>query len=256
MKIFKALLFIVFSFADVQIQAREVVSLKPAAHITMEPKNCLQESSLCSVLTPSAKKFAMPFGKNTATMDENTAVLREGATQITLLKGRIWVKAQEEISVRSEFGLLKAQSGEFWAEKSDKKVIFTSITSTLTMIPRGSQEQIIIRPHYENWLGPVAKDGVATSGIPKLLEIENHVGRWARLYPNGKRQFKKDVHEFFVSWYSMVEEASDKHREIALRTIASESERKRREDERQKVIHTEYNRVRDMMLRRLSPDSP
>lgn len=54
----------------------------------------------------------------------------------------------------------------------------------------------------------------------------------------------------------MVEEASDKHRELALRTIASEAEKQKRESERQKVIRAEYSRVRDMMLRRLGPESP
>lgn len=245
-----------FSFLDVQIQARELISRRLATEVTLDPKNCLQESSVCSVLTPNGKKFELVFGTTTAVLDEDTAVLRESATQITLLKGRVWIKSPEGATLRTEYGSVTLKSGEFWAEKTSQKITFSAIQGTLILRPRGSQEEIAVLPKYENWLGPVDQKGIATSGLPRLVDIDNHVSRWARLYSNGKRAFKKEVHEFFLDWFPMVEEASDKHRELALRTIASEAEKQKRESERQKVIRAEYSRVRDMMLRRLGPESP
>lgn len=250
-------LFVIFSFLDVQIQASEIITRSNTTNVTLNPKNCLIESSVCSVLTPAGKKFELTFGKSAAILDENTAVLRDSATQITLLQGRVWVKTSEGATVRTEYGrvTLPKGNGEFWAEKSvaTRKVTFSAVNGNLVMVPRGSQEEIAILQNYENWLGPVDKAGIATSGVPHLIDIENHVNRWARLYSGGKRAFKKEVHNFFLTWHPMVEEVSDKHRALALRTLASESEKQKKEAERQKVIHAERNRVRDMMLRRLGP---
>jgi hypothetical protein len=251
LRFFHAVTFVMFSFLDLQVEARELVSLKLATNVTMQPKNCLMESSVCSVMTPKKKKYEFIFGKSTVWLDEDTAVLRDSATQITLLKGKIWVKAGENVSVRSEFGSGHSTPGEFWAEKSAKKIVFSPLTGTFTMTPRGSQQTIIVQPNYENWLGPVAKDGVAISGIPQLIDIENHVQRWGKLYSGGKHQFKKDVEEYFTIWYNLVEEASDKNRELALRTIANEAERSKKDAQHQKIIRGEHDRVRDMMLRRL-----
>lgn len=250
-RFFQAVFFVAFSFLDLHIEARELVQIKPTTNVTMQPKNCIIESSVCSVLTPHRKKYELVFGKSSAVMDEDTAVLRESANQITLLKGRIWIKTSESIAIRSEFGLAKANNGEFWVTKTEQKIIFSPLVGEITMQPRGSEELISILPNYENWLGPVDKSGIATSGIPRLLDIENHVHRWGKLYNGKKNQFKKEVQEYFSLWYVLVEQDSDKNRELALRTIASEAENKLREEERQKKIRGEHNRVRDMMLLRL-----
>lgn len=254
MKFFQVITFMMFSFLDLHIEARELVAIKATTNVTMQPKNCVTESSVCSVLTPHRKKYELVFGKSTALMDEDTAVLRESAGAVTLLKGRIWVKTGEDIIVRSEFGNAKARNGEFWVTKTDKKILFSTISGELFMQPRGSEELIAVASNYENWLGPVDKSGAATSGIPQLLDIEKHVLRWGKLYSGNKTQFKKDVHEFFVAWYTLIEEASDKNRELALRTIAAEAENTKAQAERQKRIKGEHNRVRDMMLRRLGLD--
>lgn len=250
-RLFQGIFFIIFSFLDLHVEARELVQIKAAVNVTMQPKNCVMESSVCSILTPKRKKYELVFGKSKALMDENTAVLRDSATQITLLKGRVWVKTSESITIRSEFGLAKANNGEFWVTKTDQKIIFSSLAGEIKMQPRGSEEVISILPNYENWLGPVDKMGIATSGIPQLLDIESHVQRWGKLYEGNKVQFKKEVHDYFFVWYNLIEQASDKNRELALRAIASEAENKKREEERQKKIRGEHDRVRGMMLRRL-----
>ncbi|OQW48602.1 MAG: hypothetical protein A4S09_04175 [Proteobacteria bacterium SG_bin7] len=250
-RLFQAVVFLAFSLLDLHVEGRELIQIKDAKTVIMQPKDCVIESSVCSVMTPKRKKYELVFGKSTALMDENTAVLRESATQIALLKGRMWVKTSESIVIRSEFGIAKVTNGEIWVTKIGQKVTFSPLTGELIMVPRGSKESIVVLPNYENWLGPVNKAGVATSGIPRLLDIENHIQRWGKLYTGNKMQFKKDVHEYFLVWYSLVEEDSDKNREIALRTIATEAENKRREEDRQKKIKDERSRVRDMMMRRL-----
>lgn len=250
------LLFYIFSFFDLSIEAKEIITLPTANEVTTLPKGCLIENIPCSIMTPKKKKYEIFLGKTRIGLDEQTVVLRESTSEITLISGRIWVKIDGFTRIKSEYGHVEAQAGEFWVESKKNRTVFSNIFGELNLIPKGSSSPLKLYAGFENWLGPVDKHAQATSGIPMLISIEDHVYRWARLFPGKKTEFRKVVEEYFKEWQGHIEEASLKQEALVKRYIAHDLEYKQQALARRKAIEKEHIRVRDMMQKRMFITEP
>ncbi len=212
-------------------QAKEIITLSNAEKVAQNPAACLDRKDLCSFKTSKDEKFKFKFGENQIILDENTALIRMNEKQLVLVSGQIWVKATDEVVVQTEYGTATASNASFLARNFDKKMDIKAIDGELILKPKMSLGEIKLEAGEQNWLGPIDKNRVATSGVPLPIRPSELVVSWSRLYTGTKTQFESDFKNFFVLWSGASERLAKLHKEITQRQIANienEIERKKK----------------------------
>ncbi len=252
----KTILFILFSFADLHIEAKEIVTLPLAKKVLMQPNECVLKSSVCVVRTQENQKYILPFGESSAILDEKSLVIRESSDTVSLVKGRVWVKAvAKSVKVKSEFGTITGEPGtEVWVERRDKKLII-SVTKGMWLIhAKGAREPIRIDEGFQNWLGSVNQNGIAQTGIPRAIDFESHIYLWAKLYAGPRESFKKEVADLGELWSRAISEAASLHQAHSERYIAAVAEKKKQEEEKIRLEKEDQRRFREMLIKRNNLD--
>ncbi|MDZ4661429.1 MAG: hypothetical protein SGJ18_07385 [Pseudomonadota bacterium] len=250
MKTLKSVLFILCSVLEIHVQAKEYISLPVAKNVGLEPSECLLKSSLCSVTTGSKEKFVLTFGTNEATLGRDTVVIRESANTIHLVKGSVLVKSDKKTIVKCEFGQVVSLDGEYLVSREAGRVMVRAILSPLTIIPKGSAEELVVEPGFQNWLYKVSQSGQAQSGIPLVWDLEDIVKTWAQLYSGNKVEFRKKMRSLNGIWSQAVISASQRHKIYAERLLASAEEDRKHRAFSQKKSDEERRQIREMMIQR------
>ena len=249
---------VAFSF-EIRVRA-EVAELPNAASIQEQPEKCLDSNETCAVRTENGEKFVLELGPEDKPsvivhMDQDSAVIRISEKEIRLIQGTIWVQAEKPFTVRSEFGDAHVEKGDFWVTHRAHQILISATGpkagTNVELRPRGSGEAIYVAPGMENWIASVGVDGKAETGLPTAIEFHQHLERWARLYPDKKQKFEKDVEKFRAIWQNASAQAAEIHRSLFERKVASvESAQARRIEARHKA--EDHDRaLRDMFRKRI-----
>lgn len=250
MKLLKSIAFLLCSVLEVQVQAKELLSLPLANKVTLEPANCLLMSSVCSVTTGSKQKFILNFGTNNAVLSQKSVVVRESADTIHILEGTILVKSNEKTTIKCEFGKIISEKGEVLVSREEGKVFVRATAQPVVIIPRGSNEELILEPGFENWLYKVTTNGQAQTGVPLVWDYEPLLKTWARLFDGNLNGFRKKTESLKEVWANAVENASFRHKNYAQRLLASaEADRQHRARVKKKEDE-ERRQIRELMIQR------
>jgi hypothetical protein len=242
---FRVLVFALAFILEVRVKAAGV-QLPDAEEILQEPKTCLMQSIECGMHTKIGEKFEFEMGESTIVMDQMTTIVRVSAEELRLVAGTIWVKTENRVIVRTEFGTSHLQDGEIWVSRTSDRVTVATTRGKADIRPRGSSEKLLVEPGSENFLTKVDENGKAATGVPVAIAFGPHVERWARLFDGKKTEFEKEVGAFHKIWSEASEQAAGIHQELLERKIASvEEERQRKADAKHRAEAYDKS-IRDM----------
>ncbi len=223
MKALRLFLFVFMFTVDIRVIAA-TVRLPESRSLLQEPAECLRSSESavsCAVGTREHEKASLEIGDAKIVLDRSTAVVRLHEDEIRLVTGQIWVKAKSAFSVRTEFGLIKVEPGEYWFDRDRDKVRVAVVRGLARLHPRGAADELEVTAGLENWLGRVDGSGEARRGIPVAIDFKAHLERWARLYPGSVKDFQEEAQVFRKVWLSASQLASEIHQALFERKVAS-----------------------------------
>ncbi len=125
-----------------------------------------------------------------------------------------------------------------------------AVSNSVKIIPKGSSEELIVEPGFQNWLYKVSKTGSAQSGIPLVWDFEGIVKTWAGLYTGSKVDFRNKMHSLNKVWSQAVATASERHKLYAERTLASAEEVRRQKAIADKKDAEERRQIREIMIQK------
>lgn len=248
----RILLFFLAFNLEVRVHAAEIVQLPNATEIQQEPADCLGDLSVaCALHTMPEEKFKLILGESTVVLDQSTVVVRGGGSNsLTLVDGAVWVQGKTPVTVRTEYGEIKAGAGDFWVVRVESRVVVVASGVQVEMWPRGGSESIVVERGWENWLGRVNREGRAETGLPRAIQLKEHFERWARLYPGTKVKFEQDVKAFQEVWMSASKRAAEIHQILFNRKMASLEEEKAKKDIVRRAIEARDRELREMLRRK------
>ena len=213
------------------------IRLPLARALLEQPEGCWSESaSTCAIRTNRGEKANLEMAGSKLTLDEKTAIIRLSPNEFRLVSGQVWIKSTESLSVKTEFGAVAVESGEFWIDRNSDRVRVGAIRGTARLAPRGSSEQIEVGSGLENWLGRVVKNGESRRGIPVAIDFRSHLERWARLFSGTRQEFHDDAQAFHEEWKAATAAAAEIHKAVFERKVASlRAEHQRSEAAKRKV---------------------
>ncbi len=220
------LMFLCTFTIDVKVKAADdILALPNTTHLIQEPSDCWEQvgklsstaSAICALRTPVGEKFRMRLGKSEITMDAETSLVRKDTGEMTLLAGTVWVLSKDSLIIKTEYGEARMESGEFWISREARAMWVSAVEQALILIPRKATTGIRLEAGEENWLGPVDKAGVGTSGIPRAIFVPDLIRKWARLFPGTKLEFKAKVTEFHGHWSRHLANIATYHQDLAER---------------------------------------
>jgi hypothetical protein len=224
MRALKIFILLALSFVDLRVDAKDIVTLTNARKLVQEPENCIENAVVCALQTSDAEKFKLKLESAVVILNEKTAIVRQSESSFTLLSGSVWIKANSEVLIKSEYGSVKSQAGQFWVTHEAKKLIVESIDSQLVLKPRLGSSDLSLSPGEQNWLGPIDETSLTSSGIPLPIDAQKLLFRWAKIYPGTKSSFEAEFKNFLKLWRSAVEKLAEHHSAIANRRLASISQ--------------------------------
>lgn len=244
---------VVFFFTfnvHVKVNAQDYVQLLPDNKVIEEPEDCILKSSVCAIKTHWNRKFELQVGSSLVIIDGRSIVLRTGSDSIRLVRGGVWVRAIGKFRIVTEYGIIKGQDGEMWVRRKNNKVYAKATFHDLQMKPKGGHNILDLPTGFQNWLGPVDQRGAATTGMPSPIDFEDHIIRWARLFPGTAKEFTRKVRQLQKVWSDAVYSAGPFHADFVNRQLATAAEQERIEAERLRRIQEENRRLRQRFRRR------
>ena len=226
----RAVFFLSIFAIDVRVRAEGSLQLPLAHDVQQEPEGCLEGQAAtagpCAFRTKRGERFALRIGEAQVSLDQQTAAIRVSESEIRLVTGLAWVKAESPFTVRTEFGATSTVGqGEIWVVNFGDRMTVSAIAGSHLLLPRGGPghpaEALRLDEGLENWIGKVGADGRSVTGLPVAVPYVDHLKRWARLYPGSFEKFEKDALKFRAAWTKASADAVALHREVYDRKIAS-----------------------------------
>lgn len=246
--------FVLAFIVDVRVRAAEIVALPNSPEVLQEPVGCEMRASVCAMRTRSGEKHVLAVGETSVVLDANTSVVRLSGGELSLVSGTVWIRGSVPFVVRSEFGSVRSQGGEFWVTRDRERMTASATDQTLVLEPRGSTVALRIEIGEENWIGRVTGSGVAASGVPCAIPLADHLHRWARLFPGTRREFEAESRKFHASWSRGLASVASYHGELAeARRQALSEEAETKAQLRAKEEHRSKE-LRDMFRRKVLLD--
>jgi len=200
------------------------------------PDKCITQHNVfpCTVKAKDRDRFRWESANHSVVLGHLASVSREDESSYLLLSGIIRVNTFSNITVKTEFGQIKASQGSFVITKFRDRVLVQSIDANVRIIPKGdsnSIEERLIGPALEVYISAVDQRGTSEVGIIKVVNFSSFLKVWSKLYTKGRHNFKSDVSSFHSAWILNVESMSQLYKKKALynRSVAYERKRKKQE---------------------------
>ena len=257
---FRILLFILGFALELRVRAATEPNwggaparLKLAVQVQQEPSKCLnQQASACAVKTRGDERFLFNLAGSTIVLDRATVVITESTSVIRLVSGAVWVRSRGVFSVRSEFGDASVQqAGEIWVRRTRERMTVSAAENSIQIQPRGASESLLIERGLENFLEGIDASGTAQVGLPKPIDLREHIERWARLYEGSRKSFELEVRRFHSHWSQAVESAASLHRAMYERKVASLNQKRLIEEQSRQREEARNQKLRDLLRRRV-----
>jgi hypothetical protein len=236
----RSLVFIIFFSIDVTVKAASLAHLKEPVE---EPRHCLAKNAVCAIGTYPDSKYELDLGPIHLFLSSDTNLTRLQRNRYILLKGEVWVKAEDEVVFESEYGNISVNRGNAFVAREGKKLVVRNLNAIVEVNPKGTKTFEVERG-FENSLSPVDKTGHSASGIPQLIDLNSSLTKLGQLYVGAKLEFKMFAEELFYDWSSVVDKASKLHADIAMRAVAADNQAAESEFRRRQAFEAERQRLR------------
>lgn len=236
----KSLVFIIFFSIDVTVKASSLAQLKMPVE---EPRHCLARDAVCAIGTYPDSKYELDLGPIHLFLSSDTNLTRLQRNRYILLKGEVWVRAEDEVVFESEYGNLSINHGNAFVARDGKRLIVRNLNAQVEMNPKGTKAFEVERG-FENALAPVDKSGHSATEIPQLIDLNSSLTKLGQLYTGQKLEFKMFAEELFYDWSSIVDKASRLHADLAMRAVAADNEAAANESRRRQAFEAERLRLR------------
>lgn len=250
---FQLLLFLATFVLEVRVKAsthEEPAAVKQEAHapakkvevlVQQEPFECLKTKAACAIKTREGQSFELELDSKTSiVLDHSSALIRISNNEIRLVSGSVWVKAQETFKVKTEFGdLVSSTPGEFWVTRTKERVTAKATEATVQLLPRGSQDRLILDSGLQNYIGSIGLDGKAETGVPLAIPFKDHVIQWARVYRGPKKDFEEKLEAFHGRWKQATVESAEINKALYTRMVSSADEEKAATDAHEAKVQAE-----------------
>lgn len=242
MKFVRVLIFFLFFSVDITVHAKSLAALK---FPVQEPFHCLTKDQVCAFSTYPDTKYEFNVAGTRIILGADTFVTRLERGRFELVRGLIWVMAEDEIVIETEYGQIKIYHGEALIQRNSKHVITQSLLGEVTLYPKGGSP-LNVEKGFENTLSPVNSSGIAQTGIPQLMDFRAITQTLSHLYFGSKYEFKKLAKTWMREWPDLVSKASQFHLELTRRSIASDIENQEQELRRRQAMEMERRRLQQL----------
>ncbi len=218
------------------------VRVKASAEILMQPENCIQLKSECTIKVKN-EKLHIESEAIQMHMYPETVLTKNTSKDWNFIKGKLWVEQANGVSFKTVFGEVKATTGEYWivSEGSDK-VWIKNITSDVSVTLRDGK---VVQPPdgFEFWISGLNSKNQSEYGMINPIDIKQYVKLWYPLFKGDKESFKERVIVLKDAWGDLASKSSAIYKGVILRREASIAEEKQREIDKKMQLENEKKRI-------------
>lgn len=165
-----------------------------AALFSDYPANCSAKRELssldCSVKTN--KPYVWKVDGYKVYLSSDSLLKYEGLGKFFLVKGKVWIKAEDEVLVKTPFGQAQITKGDLYVVRSKNSSTFKALKQSVNVTPKGD-ESFLLEPGFEISLTHINGRGVASYNFPSVISLTSHIKEWSDFYPSRQENFTEDV---------------------------------------------------------------
>jgi hypothetical protein len=245
--------FFLASILEVQVHANSsIVLLQKQDELYQEPDNCLVESSVCAVKTAAGRKYELTVNKSKVTLGSDSILVRLGLDSIQLVQGSVAIETIGSLKIETEYGTILSADGKLWLSHESDRILVRSLSGTANIQKRGSHDDLPLPAGFEIRIGGVSKKGVASSTVPTVMDLTDHIRRASRLFAGTKKEFRKELQKLSVIVDHAAVIASQLAESWVEREIAAVTAEQERREKVRKNFEAESIRLRQLFRERLN----
>lgn len=204
---------------EVKVKASNPPLQKPADCYTNEMQPCIFSSG---------NKIVNLQSKNSVlSLKENTTLERLTEKEFQFMGGTVWVQNQRALEVKTLYGNVKSNKGEFWLIEKDNKIFVRSIIGKVVVSVNSSELEI--PEGFQIWIAGKDLMGNNSYGIPEVIPMEDHLKLWSVLFSGSREELKNKIKMLKDLYKDNSYEAGDFYQKITDRHVANMEEKKRAE---------------------------
>jgi len=220
-------LFLIFSVLEVRVKASNPeISAGPTLQ---KPQNCYMTSEVSCAFSSGHQVLRLEEKSISLSLKENTTLERISPTKYEFMGGVVWFQNRKPLEVKSLFGSISSDDGEFWMIEKKNKIFVRNVLGSLKIKMNG--QTLEIPEGFQIWISGKNTTGLNTHGIPELIPMENHLKLWSELFVGTRDEFKGKVSLLKNLYKDNHLASSDLYQKIADRHMASLEETKKSERE-------------------------
>lgn len=226
MMIRQLFIFLFFFTIEVRVKADTPIQ-RPAA--------CWKRSQIdCAVSASREENLTLKMNQTSLFMPPNSIVLRS-KTEFYLIKGTIMFQSHNPIKIHTPYGLVQANTGDFWIRKSDNSYEIFNLSSQVK-VTLNDLKQVEIPKGFSIWIGGLDHNKVSAYGAPKIITLLDIISV-KKLQYNDPTLLVKEVIKLKEQLSSFNDAGSDLYQKVTERHIAMAEERRQQQqaDQRRKL---------------------
>lgn len=184
MRIKNILFFIVFYFSEIIVHA--------AMNSDYPHKCSLKRESAGACTVKTATPYVWRVDGYKIYLDAHSLLKYGGKGDFYIVKGKAWIKSEDQFKVSSAYGNVEVQVGEVFLKRDMSNFKIIAIKQSVKVKPKG-EDDFILEPGFEINLGKITGRGVASFNIPKVINLNLLLNEWKNFYPARLENFSDDV---------------------------------------------------------------
>lgn len=237
--------FLFLSFSFLQITYAEAA--KDAFAIPAEdPNECVKvQLKPCSLTTGDQPRLFHWDGNQWEFDRHSTAQVGENGLW-NFYKGMVVIQSKKELKVHTPFVDILLGNSKVMIHVIENKVRVMSLMGEgIRVYPRQSKEEQFLVPGFQNWYGGVGPEG-QDYGVVSVIDFKQFAKDRSAFFMDHKLGFVKELNQMASIVKTAAVMASQMHRDLVDRKIASLEEK-----HQQKVMRHKRNIIYDKYLRKL-----
>lgn len=214
------------------------------------PDGCVAKQIYPCVVQASGKTY-FTVQESQYFLSKNSLVEFASPNEVRLMKGLVWIKSENPLSVSSSYGSLKTRSikSEFVLshQEQDHLTTVSVLLGDLRVAARADKESYFLSEGMEVDMGPVDYERkMASVSLPKVISLNRYLKGIERVFPFSEFNFQEHIDLVAKSIHRALYRQSNWNRTIVETKIADANERKVRQK-----YEAEYSLRRDSYLKKL-----
>ena len=236
-------------------QKKQILSLSDQqTQPTTEPADCLKENVFpCSVQIGPKEKWQWSWKGGRLELGENSIVTLLSSQEIQFIEGiSFFYLGNRATWIRTVYGDVASSDSILMLRRKaglGEHIELSTLIGEATIYPRGTQALNLLAG-YRNWLQAIDAQGSGNVGIPQVINKSEVLNIWPKIFAGNKEDFFRQARQFHQSWMLALDRASDLHRTLIERQLASVARQKKVEAERTARLARENRELRALYRRK------